>query len=54
VVKLDTTHTLLSAIRPDAIPVAVLKPDTPIEILARFDNYNFVKTESGKAGWLYN
>ncbi|MEX2232777.1 MAG: M23 family metallopeptidase [Cyclobacteriaceae bacterium] len=53
-IKLDTTHVLLSAISPDAIPVAVLKKDTAVEILARFEGYNFVITEKGKAGWLYN
>ena len=52
--KLDTTHVLLSAIHPDAIPVAVLKKDTAVEILARFREYNYVITEKGKAGWLFD
>jgi len=52
--KLDNAGVLLSAIRSDAIPVAVLQADTAVEILARFDDYNFVKTAEGKAGWLYN
>jgi murein DD-endopeptidase MepM/ murein hydrolase activator NlpD len=52
--KLDTTHVLLSEIRPDAIPIAVLKKDTAVEILARFGRYNYVITEKGNAGWLFN
>ena len=39
---------------PDAIPVATLKEDSTIEVLARFEDHMFVKTEQGKAGWLYN
>lgn len=51
---LDTVGVLLSGIQSDAIPVAVLEPHTLVEILARFDNYDFVVTEEGKAGWLLN
>lgn len=54
IVRLDSTQALLSAIRPEAIPVAILDADTRVEVLAHFDNYNFVRTENGKAGWLYN
>ena len=54
IATLDSTQALLSAIRPDAIPVAILEPDTPVEILAQFNGYSFVKTKKGKAGWLYN
>jgi hypothetical protein len=53
-IRLDTTEVLLSAIRRDAVPVATLTEDTAVEILARFENYNFVKTEKGKAGWLFD
>lgn len=52
--KLDTTEVLLSEIRPDAVPVATLREDTAVEVLAEFEDYNFVKTELGKAGWLFN
>lgn len=51
-VTLDTPGILLSGIRPDAVPVAILKEDTAVEVLAQFKNYAFVKTEKGKAGWL--
>jgi peptidoglycan LD-endopeptidase LytH len=54
VTRLDSTRVLLSAITPDAVPIAQLERDTPVEILARFQSYRFVKTGSGNAGWLYN
>lgn len=54
IATLDTTAVLLSAIRPDAIPVATLQEDTTVEILAHFGNYTFVQTEKGNAGWLTN
>lgn len=52
--KLDTVRVLLSAIHPDAIPVKVLQPNTPVEILAHFQDYQFVVTDQGNAGWLLN
>ena len=53
--RLDTAKVLMSAIRPDAIPVAILEENTAVEVLARFQDYNFVRTAGGKAGWLlYN
>lgn len=52
--RLDSATVLLSAISPGAVPVAVLEAQTSVAILARFQNYNFVKTESGKAGWLFD
>jgi murein DD-endopeptidase MepM/ murein hydrolase activator NlpD len=52
--KLDTVRVLLSEIHPDAIPVTMLKPNTPVEILARFQDYQFVVTDEGKTGWLLN
>lgn len=52
--KLDTAGVLWSEIRPDAVPVATLGEDTAVEILARFEDYSFVKTEKGNAGWLFN
>lgn len=54
ILRLDSTQALLSAIRPEAIPVAILDADTRVEVLAHFNNYHFVRTENGKAGWLYN
>ncbi len=52
--NLNEVTVLLSETRPDAIPVAILDKDTSVDILASFQNYDFVQTESGKAGWLYN
>lgn len=51
-VILDTTAVLLTAVRRDAIPIALLEKDTAVEILARFENYSFVVTGTGKSGWL--
>lgn len=51
---LDTTQVLLSGIRSQAVPVAMLAAATSVEVLARFNDYTFVKTENGIAGWLYN
>lgn len=51
---LDSATVLLSEIRMDAVPVALLKEDTSVEVLAHFKNFNFVRTENGTAGWLYN
>jgi murein DD-endopeptidase MepM/ murein hydrolase activator NlpD len=52
--KLDTTAVLLSGLRPDAVPVETLAEDTAVEVLAHFNDYNFVVTDKGKAGWLFN
>lgn len=49
---LDTTAVLLTAVRHDAVPVELLEEDTVVEVLARFEDYNFVVTKEGKAGWL--
>lgn len=54
VATLDTTRVLLAEIRSRAVPVATLAPDTSVEVLAHFQDYTFVKTEEGIAGWLYN
>ncbi len=54
VIKLDSARILLSEIRQDAIPIATLQENTSVELLARFDHFEFVRTEKGKAGWLYN
>lgn len=51
---LDTTRVVLSEIRPDAVPVAILNPPAVVRVLARFEDYTFVMTEKGKAGWLFN
>lgn len=51
---LDSARVLRSTIRPDAIPVATLEEDSRVEVLARFEDNMFVKTEKGKAGWLYD
>lgn len=52
--RLDSATVLRSTIRPDAIPVATLEEDSAIEVLAQFEDQMFVKTEKGKAGWVYN
>jgi peptidoglycan LD-endopeptidase LytH len=52
--KLDTAQFLLSTIQSDAVPVALLRKNTAVQILARFQDFRFVMTEKGKAGWLYN
>ena len=49
---LDSTATLLSATASDALPLATLPPNTTVQILARFANFNFIITADGKAGWL--
>jgi murein DD-endopeptidase MepM/ murein hydrolase activator NlpD len=54
ITRLDTMQVLLSEIRGDAVPVAQLEKDSPIEVLATFRNFNFVQTENGIAGWIYN
>ena len=36
----------------DALPLATLPPNTTVQILARFANFNFIITADGKAGWL--
>ncbi|HEX8037855.1 MAG TPA: M23 family metallopeptidase [Chryseosolibacter sp.] len=54
VIRLDSTRVLLSEIRLDAIPITTLRANSSVEVLARFDNFEFVRTEKGKAGWLYN
>ena len=50
--KLDTARLLLSAIDQEAVPVAFLEEDTTVEVLARFEDHQFVLTSDGKAGWL--
>lgn len=50
--KIDSASWLLSEIYPAAVPVAVLEQDAAVEVLARFADYNFVKTENGMAGWV--
>jgi murein DD-endopeptidase MepM/ murein hydrolase activator NlpD len=50
--RLDTASLLFSTIHEDAIPVASLKEDTTVEVLARFQDYDFVLTANGIAGWL--
>jgi SH3-like domain-containing protein len=52
--KLDSAQVLLSEIRADAVPVARLDKNSSVEVLATFQNFSFVKTENGIAGWLYN
>lgn len=52
VLTLVSPGVLLSEIKEAAIPVASLVEDTPVEILARFKDYRFVRTKLGKAGWL--
>jgi hypothetical protein len=54
VMKLDSAAKLLSEIGVDAVPVATLGENTSVEVLAHFKDYAFVRTRSGKAGWLYN
>jgi peptidoglycan LD-endopeptidase LytH len=37
---------------PEAVPITRLEQDSSVEVLARFDEYAFVKTPQGLLGWL--
>lgn len=43
---------LLSAIHEEAVPVAYLPDSTEVEFLADYQDFNFVKTEDGRVGWI--
>jgi murein DD-endopeptidase MepM/ murein hydrolase activator NlpD len=53
VITVDSSRVILSKIHPEGLPVMTLAKGTAIEILARFQRWNFVKTADGTAGWLY-
>ena len=43
---------VLSEARPDAVPVSFLESTKKVEVLARFGDYGYVRTEDGFVGWL--
>ncbi len=43
---------LLSAIQAGAVPIEILKDSARVEVLARFENYRYVKTLQGQLGWI--
>jgi SH3-like domain-containing protein len=51
-VKLNAPATLLSEVKDDSIPLAYLTKSMPVEVLANFGRYSFVKTKDGMVGWL--
>ena len=51
-VKLNAPATLLSEVKDDSIPLAYLPKSMPVEVLANFGHYSFVKTNDGMVGWL--
>jgi peptidoglycan LD-endopeptidase LytH len=50
--RLKGEAVLLSEVHPHAVPIAHLKPETPVEVLARFENFSYVRTRDGIFGWL--
>ena len=49
---LDSIAILLSEIGNAAVPVEVLDQAANVEVLARYGDYHYVKTEKGNAGWI--
>ena len=43
---------LLDEIHPQAVPIAQIPPSTPVEVLALFENFLYVRTSDGKFGWV--
>ena len=52
--KLDTASVLLSNVHPAAAPVELLAANTDVEVLARFNDFTFVRSANGNAGWVIN
>jgi SH3-like domain-containing protein len=52
--KIDTVVALLSNIHPEAVPLEVLAQNSSVELLARFKDFRFVRSEKGNAGWIAN
>lgn len=52
--KLDSTAVVLSRVLPDAVPVEVVEEDSAVEVLAQFEDFTFVRTPRGNAGWIAN
>ena len=52
--KLDTASVLLSNIHPQAAPVELLAENSDVEVLARFNDFSFVRSANGNAGWIVN
>ena len=52
--KLDTASLLLSNVHPQAAPVELLAQNSDVEVLARFNDFSFVRSANGNAGWIIN
>lgn len=50
--QLEKPAVLLSASRPDAVPVAYLDKDSTVEVLAEFEDYQYVRAGETMHGWL--
>ncbi len=50
--QLVSSGTLLSDVFAGAVPVRYLPDTTAVKILARYEQFAFVKTEEGEVGWL--
>ncbi|WP_245970485.1 M23 family metallopeptidase [Pseudochryseolinea flava] len=51
-IRLKSDATLLSESKDDAAPLEHLQKSSTVEILARFKNFDFVKTKAGQTGWI--
>lgn len=51
-VQLSGPAVLLSETRPDAVPVAYLNDSSTVEVLAEFENYQYVRAGQELHGWL--
>jgi peptidoglycan LD-endopeptidase LytH len=50
--KIRQAAVLLSDVHAEAVPIAHLQPATPIEVLAHFENFQYVRTREGMFGWV--
>jgi murein DD-endopeptidase MepM/ murein hydrolase activator NlpD len=50
--EVEGTKALLSESRPDAVPLTYIQNSTSVEVLARYENYRYVKTPQGQLGWI--
>jgi murein DD-endopeptidase MepM/ murein hydrolase activator NlpD len=48
----DSAAVLFSTVHTDAVPITTLPAKTKVEVLARFQQYRFVVTGDGQAGWI--
>lgn len=50
--EIEGQRVLLSDILPNAVPLTYVEDSASVEVLARYENYRYVKTSQGQLGWI--